>query len=112
MATMIERSERFLLRLSIADDRDVALARRHVRQLAQLEGFSEGGRDDLAADVAEVASGIARDGGGEILLGLTREEGRPGIVVLSRVGGPDGVVRMKKWLTRGSAAAGPPVIRS
>ena len=109
MGTMIERSERFLLRVGIANDEDVALAGRHVRQLAQLEGFSESRRDDLVAAVAEVARSIAVEGGGEILLGLTHDEGRHGIVVLSRVTAADGVVvRMKKWLARDPN----PVLRS
>jgi anti-sigma regulatory factor (Ser/Thr protein kinase) len=108
MGMMIERSERFLLRVGISTDEDIALAMRHVRQLAQLEGFTETGRDDLAAAVADVARNIADDGGGEILLGLTHDDGRNGIVVLSRVTAADGVVvRMKKWLTRDRSAAIP-----
>jgi hypothetical protein len=102
MATMIERSERFLLRVGIRHPTDVGMAQRHARLLAQLEGFGAGARDALVSSIGDVAGEIVALGGeGEILLGLTRENGRHGIVVMMRVPGPRGaIVRMKKWLSR------------
>jgi hypothetical protein len=106
MGSVIERSERFLLRVSIKDARDVKMAWHHARQLAQLEGFPDTARDALVSSVADVAGEMVAVGTeGEILLGVTQDQGKRGIVVLTRVPGPQGpVVRMRKWLACGATA--------
>ncbi len=89
------------IRLPIGEEADVAVARRHVRELGEEVGFAAGRLAALATAVTEVARNIvvhARRG--ELLLGLVVERGRRGICVVARDAHP-GIADVAKAMEDG-----------
>jgi serine/threonine-protein kinase RsbT len=77
------------VRVSIREEADVAVARKHARDLAAAAGLREGPAGALAIAVSEVARNIlvhARHG--EVLLALVTDDRRVGVAVTARDAGP------------------------
>jgi serine/threonine-protein kinase RsbT len=73
------------VRVPIREDCDVAMARKHVRELAGRAGLSDLATHALATAVSEIASNIVvHVGAGELVLSVADEPGRFGVVVVAR----------------------------
>jgi serine/threonine-protein kinase RsbT len=73
------------IHLPVHHECDVIIARKHARELALREGFSEGAAGAIATAVSELARNIVVHArGGEVLLEVVEERGRRGIAVVAR----------------------------
>jgi serine/threonine-protein kinase RsbT len=86
---MTEGVRKFLVRLSLRDESDVAAARRDARVLAHRYGLPLSSVEALATAVSEVARNvIVHARSGEIMLGIVKGAERVGIVAVARDEGP------------------------
>jgi len=104
------------LRVPIATDSDIVLARQEGRRLASKLDFSSSDLTVIAAAISEVARNIVEyAGNGEILLNLTEKNGRRGITVRARDEGPGirdiGLAMQDGYSTSGSLGLGLPGAR-
>ena len=75
--------------VSVREPADVAMARKHARDLAAQEGLPEVATEALATAVSEIAQNIVdHAGAGDILIAALREKGRRGLLVIARDDGP------------------------
>lgn len=89
------------VRVPIREETDVAMARKHARDLAVEAGLREGPAGALAIAVSEVARNIlvhARHG--EVLLALVNDDRRLGVAVTARDEGP-GIHHLERALLDG-----------
>jgi serine/threonine-protein kinase RsbT len=78
-----------LVRLPINDEWDAAVARRHVRQLAQLAGLAEASTEALATALSEIVHNVVVHAKrGEASIAVVEEDGRRAVVVVVRDSGP------------------------
>ena len=76
-------------RLSIGDEWDSVVARRHVGQLAREAGLSERSTRALATAISEIVHNVVVHAKrGEMSLDVVEDLGRRGVVVVVRDGGP------------------------
>jgi serine/threonine-protein kinase RsbT len=95
------RPGRAEIRIAIREEWDVAVARKHVRELALQEGFPENRTGALATAVSEVARNIVvHAGAGEVVLAAVSERGRRAIVVVARDDRP-GIADMEEAMRDG-----------
>jgi serine/threonine-protein kinase RsbT len=79
----------FEARVPIVGESDVAMARKHVRDLASQAGLDTSSVEALAIATSEVARNILLHAqSGEILLRVTEEHGRRAVVVVAQDDGP------------------------
>jgi serine/threonine-protein kinase RsbT len=77
------------VRIPIREEIDVAMARKHVRELAARQGLSEAAAHSLATATSEIARNIVvHAGAGEIVLDVEHGSGQRGILVVARDAGP------------------------
>jgi serine/threonine-protein kinase RsbT len=94
----LQRSE---ARVPVIEESDVAMARRHVRDLASLAGMDTSSIEALATATSELARNILRYArSGEILLRVTEEHGRRTVVVVAQDRGP-GIADIQKAIEDG-----------
>jgi serine/threonine-protein kinase RsbT len=94
------------LRVTIASDSDVGIARMRTHRLALDEGFTEVAAGAVATAVSELARNVlvhARCG--EVVLGIAQGDGRRGIVAVVQDEGP-GIVDTARVMLDGYSTTG------
>lgn len=77
------------LRIAVADDADIVIATKRVRELAAEQGLSEAAAARLATAVAEIACNmIVHAVGGELAVAAATDRTRRGVVVVALDRGP------------------------
>jgi serine/threonine-protein kinase RsbT len=93
-------------RIAVREEPDVAVARRHARDLALREGFAEGRTGAIVIAVSEIARNIVVHAGtGEIWLGVATEGARRAIVVVARDPYP-GIADVERAMQDGYSTGG------
>jgi anti-sigma regulatory factor (Ser/Thr protein kinase) len=93
------------LRVPIREEADVAIARKHARDVAAQAGLSEVAAYALATAISEIARNIiVHAGAGELLLSAGSRDGRRGIIVRARDTGP-GIPELERALQDGYSTA-------
>jgi serine/threonine-protein kinase RsbT len=91
--------------LPIREEADVAIARKHARDVAAQAGLSEVAAYALATAISEIASNIVvHAGAGELVLSADSRGGRRGVVVLARDAGP-GIPELERAMQDGYSTA-------
>jgi serine/threonine-protein kinase RsbT len=89
------------IRVPIREEPDVAVARKHARELALAEGFADAATAAIATAVTEVARNIVVHAGeGDVLLEVVEERGRRGILVVACDAHP-GIANVEDAMTDG-----------
>jgi serine/threonine-protein kinase RsbT len=102
---VMERRERSV-RVTIANDSDVAMARIEAHRLAIGEGFSDVESAALATAVSELAQNVLVHAGyGDVAVSVIAEAGRVGIVAVARDEGP-GIVDTDRAMQDGYSTTG------
>lgn len=102
---MTERRERSV-RVRIANDSDVAMARIETRRLATDEGFTDVESAALATAVSELAQNVlVHAGRGDVAVSVVAEQGRVGISAVARDEGP-GIADIDRAMQDGYSTTG------
>jgi serine/threonine-protein kinase RsbT len=94
------------IRMVIREEADVAVARKHVRQLAPEGGLSAAATHALTTAVSEIARNIViHAGAGELVVSVVCVDGRLGLLVIARDTGP-GIPDLALAMRDGYSTAG------
>lgn len=95
-----------MIRVVVAEEPDVCVARLRARELAGAQGFPEARAVAVATAVSEVARNIVvHAGAGEILMAPVTEGERAGLVIVARDGAP-GIADVEAAMRDGYSTAG------
>ena len=102
---MITAAGQGAIRVPIAHESDVVVARSRARELAAAAGLSAIAVEELVTAISEVAHNIvAHAGTGEVLVERVEQDGRIGVAVVARDRGP-GIVDVEQALLDGFSTA-------
>jgi phosphoserine phosphatase RsbX len=95
-----------LARVPIREEADVAMARKHTRDVAIREGLPEATAEAMVTAISEIARNIVvHAGAGEVVIGALAERGRRGVVVAACDQGP-GIADPERAFEDGYTTAG------
>jgi serine/threonine-protein kinase RsbT len=99
-------NQRAWIRLSIRDEWDVVIARKHARELARDAGLSESATAALATAISEIAQNVVTHAGrGDVSLRIAEDQGRRGVIAVVRDDGP-GIAEPSRAMEDGYSTAG------